>query len=212
MTIFMSYPSVHIKTKHILLFFMNIHTTEIQIKSFETISRWPLYVCSVYGRFDEMERLYWLFFSHHDWIIAKHPAEKQRERLAGPFIMWLFGATVQTTEGLRGPISLSIHSFIGSRWFPPSRPLRGPHLITDHHSHLACVPFQLSAQFLSDDSREPQAHWPRLESSNRSFSRPSHLCAVDPLCDSPEDPFHAHSDPEWKADDSWHVTWRATYD
>lgn len=123
-----------------------------------------VYVSSVW-RSVEMERLYWLFFSHHDWIIVNHPTEKQRER-GQPicaFIMWLFGATVRTTDGLRGPISLSIHSFIGLRWFPPSRPLRGPHLITDHHSHLACVPFQLSAQFLSDDPREPQAHWPRLE-------------------------------------------------
>lgn len=196
---------------------MNIHTTEIQIKSLRTISRRPLYVCSVHStvwRSVEMERLYWLFFSHHDWNIANHPAEKQRER-GRPYVlfkMWLFGATVQTMDGLQGPISLSIHSFIGLRWFPPSRPLRGPHLITDHHSHLACVPFQLSAQFLSDDPREPQAHWPRLESPNRSLSRPSRFCTPDPPCDSPTDPLPAHSDPERKADASWHVTWHATYD
>lgn len=116
-------------------------------------------------------------------------------------IVW--SNSIQTAQDLClrrlwGPISLSIHFFIGFRWFPPSPPLRGPHLITDHHSHLACVPFQLSAQFLSDDPREPQARWPRLESPNRSLSHPSRFCAPTPDAD----PLPAHSDPEWKADAS----------
>lgn len=127
--------------------------------------------------------------------------KKKREKPICAFIMWLFEATVQAKQGLClrhlwGPISLSIHLFIGFRRFPLSPPLRGPHLITDHHSHLACVPFQLSAQFLSDDPREPQAHWPRIESPNRSLSHPSHFCVPD------ADPLPAQSDPEWKADAS----------
>lgn len=204
-----AYPSICVKIRvyfilAVLLYFMNIHTIirEFKWKALKTISRWPLYVHSVYSTvcFDEMGRLYWLCFSHHNGIIAKHPTEKEKEKEQPicAFITWLFEATVQTKQGLClrhlwGPVSLSIHFFIGFRWFPPSPPLRGPHLITDHHSHLACVPFQLSAQFLSDDPREPQAHWPRLESPNRSLSHPSRFCAPD------TDPLPAQSDPEWKA-------------
>lgn len=217
--IFMTYPSVHIKQSIlysvVILYEYSHHRNFYKIPEDHLMATFKCLQCSFYCMKVCWNRKTVLAFLFSSWLnhCESSRRETKRERPAiCAFIMWLFGATVQTTDGLQGPISLSIHSFIGLRWFPPSRPLRGPHLITDHHSHLACVPFQLSAQFLSDDPREPQAHWPRLVSPNRSLSRPSRFCTPDPPCDSPTDPLPAHSDPEWKADASWHVTWRATYE
>lgn len=103
---------------------------------------------------------------------------------------------------LRHPIrrdrSHFIHSFIGFRRPTPHlRPFVGSHLITDHHSHLACVPFQLCAQFLSDDPREKHAHWPRLESSNRSLIQTlPFLHGWRPL-PVQSDPLPIYGDPTW---------------
>lgn len=116
-------------------------------------------------------------------------------------------------DSVYGDQSLSLHSLLQwAQMIPPSPPLRGPHLITHHHSHLACVPFQLSAQFLSDDPREPHAHWPRLESSNRSFFHPSRFFTPTPHTTLRRAPSYSQWPPDEKQTPLQDVTWRATYD
>lgn len=123
-----------------------------------------------------MKRQYQPFFFHH--------RERERGGERPCFynvIVWShFSGTpvfLPSTGTNLTPFTLSL----GSDDPPHLRPTAGSHLITDHHSHLACVPFQLSAQFLSDDPRETLTHWPRLEPSNRSLIQPLPFLLIRPL-------------------------------
>lgn len=134
--IFMTYPSVHIKQSIlysvVVLYEYSHHRNSNKISEDHLKSTFICLQCSFYCMEVCWNGKTVLAFLFSPWLnhCESSRRETKRERPAiCAFIMWLFGATVQTTDGLRGPISLH-PLFHWVEMIPSvSSPLRAP----SHH-------------------------------------------------------------------------------